>query len=121
MNMSNIIADKISAALQMSIAVKPEEYRFLDELIAGHEPVILCFGGSIAYGTNTPASDIDIRGAAMSPNKDFFDIVENYKQRFEKAAAVTALPEKPDFDRIEKFILDMHRDVVHRNVVISQQ
>lgn len=82
MYLSDMITDKISTALQASIAAKPEEYRFLDELIAGHEPVILCFGGSIAYGTNTPSSDIDIRGAAMaSPDeillgKDFEQIVD---------------------------------------------
>lgn len=66
--------------------LESEEYNFLrtDERIKDNI-VLLAVGGSISYGTNTPDSDIDIRGIAL-PNKDTvlsiekgFDQIDNIK------------------------------------------
>ena len=44
-----------------------EEYRFLiDDSRLGENIHLLVFGGSRAYGTNTPESDVDIRGIATN-------------------------------------------------------
>ena len=35
------------------------------------EPMLIGYGGSIAYGTNVPTSDVDIRGIYMNPLDEF--------------------------------------------------
>lgn len=69
MNMSDHIVSKINSVLGRP-AVTLDEYKFLDDRLTDCEPVIICFGGSIAYGTNTLQSDVDIRGAALATSDD---------------------------------------------------
>jgi len=35
------------------------------------EPILIGYGGSIAYGTNLPTSDVDVRGIYMNPLDEF--------------------------------------------------
>ena len=45
-----------------------KEYSFLtNDPLLGSNIILLAYGGSWAYGTNTPYSDIDVRGIAMPP------------------------------------------------------
>lgn len=46
--------------------LKSEDYKFLFENEhLGNNIIMLCLGGSHAYGTNVPTSDVDIRGIAI--------------------------------------------------------
>lgn len=48
-------------------------YRFLeDDPRLGNNIILLGFGGSVAYGTNTPESDIDVRGIALRSKRDIY-------------------------------------------------
>ena len=38
------------------------------------DPILIGYGGSIAYGTNTPESDTDIRGIYMNPLDEFIGV-----------------------------------------------
>ena len=60
----------------------------------GNNIMFLTFGGSHSYGTNTEGSDIDLRGCAF-PHK------EN-----------TTLPDKPDYAKIEEFVMEVNKSVV---------
>lgn len=42
------------------------EYQFLENMKQKRYVLFLAFGGSISYGTNTPTSDVDIRGCAAN-------------------------------------------------------
>ena len=43
-------------------------------------PMIIGFGGSIAYGTNLPSSDIDIRGIYMNPMNELIGVDPDSEQ-----------------------------------------
>ena len=43
-------------------------------------------------------------GEDGKPNADFFKLVEEYEQKFEKAAENTTLPEKPDYEKVMRFV-----------------
>jgi predicted nucleotidyltransferase len=43
---------------------------------------------------------------------DFFDMVNGYENRLKYAAANTSLPEKPDYRRIEEFVMSVNERVV---------
>lgn len=52
---------------------------------------------------------MDVRNGKFSdlngtPNKDFFDMVEEYERKFEEALKNTTLPDKPDYEKIYKFV-----------------
>ena len=38
------------------------------------DPILIGYGGSIAYGTNLPTSDVDIRGIYMNPLDEFIGV-----------------------------------------------
>jgi len=42
--------------------------------------IFLCKAGSHAYGTNTPASDLDIRGVAIPPLRYFYGFLNKFEQ-----------------------------------------
>lgn len=48
------------------------------------------------------------------PNKEFFDIVDSYKARFEHAKAHSILPEKPDMDKINNFVTSVLTDMIKK-------
>jgi len=39
------------------------------------DPMLIGYGGSIAYGTNLPTSDVDIRGIYMNPLDEFIGVI----------------------------------------------
>ncbi len=60
-------------AKQLAAINKPvntKDYTFLDHNENLHKPILIGLGGSHAYGTNIPGSDIDIRGIAMHDKND---------------------------------------------------
>lgn len=57
------------------------EYNFLREnKYLGDNIALLATGGSIAYGTNLPTSDVDIRGFAINPSKQIFGLEKDFEQ-----------------------------------------
>lgn len=53
--------------------IKKPEYQFLNEdRKLGNNIMLLTYGGSHAYGLNTPTSDIDIRGILAPTKEDLF-------------------------------------------------
>ena len=55
--------------------VKSNEYDFLrTNSHLGDNIVLLGVGGSVSYGTNTPDSDIDIRGIAINKKSDLLGL-----------------------------------------------
>lgn len=56
------------------------EQNRLSEIFDHCEPILICYGGSIAYGTNTPTSDTDIRGIYMNRLDEFIGITPTSEQ-----------------------------------------
>lgn len=57
------------------------EYDFLKEnRYLGDNIILLALGGSRAYGTNLPESDIDVRGVALNPSKQIFGLEGDFEQ-----------------------------------------
>lgn len=57
------------------------EYNFLKEnRYLGDNIILLALGGSRAYGTNLPESDIDVRGIAINPSKQIFGLEGDFEQ-----------------------------------------
>ena len=57
------------------------EYDFLrDNKFLGDNILLLALGGSRAYGTNLPKSDIDVRGIAINPSKQIFGLENDFEQ-----------------------------------------
>lgn len=46
------------------------------------------------------------------PNQQFFDIVDDYKARFEYAKAHTILPKEPDKDKIDDFVISVCKESI---------
>ena len=46
----------------------------------GNNIILLGFGGSIAYGTNTKDSDVDLRGVALNSKNDLLGMTSVFEQ-----------------------------------------
>ncbi len=68
------------------------------------------------YRENEHELLMDIRNGKYlengEPVSEFFEIVEDYKQKVEYAEKNTSLPEKPDYDRIDEFVMSVNERVV---------
>ena len=66
--------------MKINEIIKSDDYAFLNtnEHLKG-KLVFLTFGGSHAYGTSTPTSDIDIRGCAFNSKSDLIGL-SNFEQ-----------------------------------------
>lgn len=61
--------------------LKTSEYNFLrDNKYLNRNIILLTLGGSIAYGTDLPTSDIDIRGIAINPSSQIFGLQPDFEQ-----------------------------------------
>jgi len=65
--LSKTVGDRLR---QLGKPFSEDDYSFLDTAPELHTPVLIGLGGSHAYGTNVPASDLDIRGIAMDSAQD---------------------------------------------------
>lgn len=46
------------------------------------------------------------------PNKQFFEIVDEYKNKFENACKNSVLPDEPDIDKINTFRMKINEKIV---------
>jgi len=69
--------------------INAKQYDFLntDEHLKGRL-IFLTFGGSYAYGTSTPASDVDIRGCAFNSKTDLLGL-SSFEQVIEPVTDTT--------------------------------
>ena len=74
---------------QIKQALKSDEYKFLKENEhLGKNIILLGLGGSHAYGTNTPTSDLDVRGIALNKKIEILTNV-NFEQVVEENTDTT--------------------------------
>lgn len=71
-------------------AVAGSEYDFLrtDKRLADNI-MILALGGSIAYGTDVPESDIDVRGITLNSSKELFGLCKDFENIVDKETDTT--------------------------------
>lgn len=61
--------------------LQTSEYDFLrTNPYLGNHILLLTLGGSRAYGTNLPTSDVDIRGIAATPMSALFGLEKDFEQ-----------------------------------------
>lgn len=67
----------------------------------------------ITYRENEHDLLMDIRNGKYNEDgmmtKEFFDILREYKAKFEEAKGITTLPDKPDYEAIQKLLIHMNR------------
>ena len=49
-------------------------------------------------------------------NDDFYKIVAEYENAFEQAELSSNLPDKPDMDRVESFVMDINRRIINEDI-----
>ena len=73
----------------ISEVIKVDKYKFINSNEHINENLIfLTYGGSRAYGTATPNSDIDIRGCAFNRKSDLLGM-SNFEQLVEETTDTT--------------------------------
>lgn len=55
-------------------------------------------------------------GEDGKPNKEFFELVEEYDDRLQRAKEKSVLPEKPNMKRIEEFMIDINEKIVNEEL-----
>jgi len=60
--------------MKISETARKEAEGIVEDIRNICNPILIGFGGSIAYGTNVPTSDVDIRGIYMNPLNEFIGI-----------------------------------------------
>lgn len=66
-----MILKEIASQLEkLGKPINENDYRFINTTPELHTPILIGLGGSHAYGTNIPTSDMDIRGIAMHSARD---------------------------------------------------
>ena len=58
----------------------------------------------------------DFQNADGSFKKEFFDLVEEYENKFNQASLKTALPDQPDFDKIQNLVMEVNEEVITNNM-----
>lgn len=115
MNTNILISEEIAlAADSAGKHINAEDYRFLDDMAVKHKPVLIGFGGSVAYGTNIETSDTDIRGIAMNTVEEAI-LGKDFEQ------FTNVLPKNPDTDKINRFVTSVFTDMVIKNNYLSHK
>lgn len=62
---------------------------------------------------------MDIRNGAFldekeQPIPEFMEMVRDYEKRLEYAKENTSLPEEPDYDRINEFVMDVNKQIIQK-------
>ena len=53
---------------------KQTAVKSVEEILQRCRPLLVGFGGSIAYGLDTPESDMDIRGIFLNPREEWIGL-----------------------------------------------
>lgn len=108
------VAKQLSNRVDLEILVQllndysGEDYSFLlKERHLDRNICLLGFGGSIAYGTNTPTSDIDIRGIAINTCREILTR-DDFEQICNSATDTTIY----SFNKIIKLLTDCNPNTV---------
>lgn len=48
--------------------------------------------------------------------KEFYEMLEDYEERLEKAAKDTQLPDEPDMDQVQEFVMQVHEKVIREEI-----
>ena len=78
---------------------------------------LLLRGEIITYRKNEHDLLMDIRnekylGEDKRPTKEFFELVQDWESRIQNAKEHSVLPDKPDMERIEKFLMNANEQVL---------
>lgn len=78
---------------------------------------LLVDGKIVTYREKEHDLLMDIRNGGYlaedgKPTKEFFDIVREYEDRLDRAKQHSVLPERPDMERIEKFMIKANEEVI---------
>ena len=57
----------------------------------------------------------------LTPTKDFENLLHNYQERFQDAAIHTRLPEKPDFNKINRLAMQITKLYLNDSLYITKQ
>jgi len=88
--------------------LKNKDYEFLTKNEhLGKNLVMLCFGGSHAYGTNVESSDVDIRGIAIEKPEEIIGF-KTFEQFLNESTDTTIYA----FNKIVKLLLDNNPNIV---------
>lgn len=94
--------------MKINEVIKQPKYNFLHENEHLKDRIMfLTFGGSHAYGTNTPTSDIDIRGCAMPLVSDLIGLT-NFEQVIDKNTDTTVYA----FPKLVKLLLNCNPNCI---------
>lgn len=94
--------------MDINNVIKSSEYDFLRKNNNLNNKIcLLTFGGSYAYGTNTPKSDIDIRGVALNSKKNIL-LGKDFEQVTDKKTDTTIY----SFDKFIKLLLNCNPNVI---------
>ena len=56
----------------------------------------------------------DFQNSDGSFKKEFFDLVSEYEEKFNRASQRTSLPDEPDFDKIQDLVMEINEEVITR-------
>ena len=78
---------------------------------------ILLYGEINTYRSKEHNLLMDIRngkftGTDGKPNTDFYDIVHLYEDKIKYASQITKLPDEPDIERINEFLIETHKSMI---------
>lgn len=93
---------------QIKAMVSGQEYDFLrTNQHLGNNIIFLTLGGSHAYGTNIPSSDVDIRGCALNSRSDLLGLT-NFEQVVNTETDTTVY----SFNKLVQLLLNCNPNVI---------
>ena len=82
--------EKVTENKELLDLIQRPEYEFLrNNPYLGDNILLLSLGGSRAYGTNLPESDVDIRGFAVNPSNQIYGLTKDFEQVVDTATDTT--------------------------------